>query len=331
MLSQTNHDKLPQPTAPLLSTRRLDELEAFHCRETEPRAWSYIRPRKSALFRISRLKLHSSEIYNCSFSSAIRGISEPLKSFQLMLPIQGHIVNRSANRNLAVHPGFVSIQFPGSCADNCWQDNTRALVIRVGTASLEPFLSRRRLESPPSGRLLLSTTSGLGQSFQELLRQLYNCCESVPQSTEKGVPSAHNAIENLMLYCLALTIENQPVADAIPRMRDDTRKMPSSLRTTLEYIHANLDKPIVMSELAAVSGVSCRALQKSFAKHTGSGPLAFIRAARLDRVREQLLNVSPDNTTVTDTAMRWGFYHLGDFARYYLQKFGEHPSQTLHR
>ncbi|WP_414688000.1 helix-turn-helix domain-containing protein [Mycobacterium sp.] len=36
-------------------------------------------------------------------------------------------------------------------------------------------------------------------------------------------------------------------------------------------------------------------------------------------------------TTVSDTAYRWGFAHLGRFAVAYRNKFGESPSETLHK
>ena len=66
---------------------------------------------KAALFKISRLKLRSTEIYIFSFGSAIRGVSEPLNSFQLILPLEGQIVTRHSNQNLEVQPGFAAIQF----------------------------------------------------------------------------------------------------------------------------------------------------------------------------------------------------------------------------
>jgi len=36
-----------------------------------------------------------------------------------------------------------------------------------------------------------------------------------------------------------------------------------------------------------------------------------------------------DGVTVTATAERWGFGHLGEFSVMYRKRFGESPSQTL--
>ena len=329
MRSRTFYNNLPEPRVPILFTRRLDELESFHSRETEPRSWSYLQSKKAALFKISRLKLRSTEIYNCSFGSAIRGISEPLNSFQLILPLEGQIVTRHSNQNLEVQPGFAAIQCPGHCADNCWDDQSQALVVRIGTTSLEPLISRRCLETMRSGRCLVSTNQGLGQSFYYLLNQIFSEYDDATEMANMKDISARNSLEDLMLYCLALTLENQFMDR--PNTPEEMKLLPSSLRLILDYIYANLDQPMTLTDLTEVTGVSSRSLQKSFAKHIGKGPLAFIRAAKLTKVREQLLKASPNDTSVTHIAMRWGFYHLGDFSRYYLVQFGEHPSETLNK
>jgi AraC family transcriptional regulator, ethanolamine operon transcriptional activator len=52
---------------------------------------------------------------------------------------------------------------------------------------------------------------------------------------------------------------------------------------------------------------------------------------RLHRVRHALVAVTPGSTTVAAEALRWGFWHFGDFARAYSECFGELPSQTLAR
>ena len=58
--------------------------------------------------------------------------------------------------------------------------------------------------------------------------------------------------------------------------------------------------------------------------------MVFARRVRLERARGLLRN--PDDTTsVTGIALLCGFSNLGHFANAYRTKFGELPSQTLHR
>ncbi|MNT90626.1 transcriptional regulator EutR [compost metagenome] len=54
--------------------------------------------------------------------------------------------------------------------------------------------------------------------------------------------------------------------------------------------------------------------------------MALLRNRRLDAVRARLLE-QPGHC-VTDTALEFGFGHLGRFSSYYRERFGELPSQT---
>ncbi len=57
--------------------------------------------------------------------------------------------------------------------------------------------------------------------------------------------------------------------------------------------------------------------------------MAYVKARRLERIREELLRGETDS--VTASALRWGITHLGRFAGEYFRMFGELPSATLNR
>lgn len=82
--------------------------------------------------------------------------------------------------------------------------------------------------------------------------------------------------------------------------------------------------------LASAAGVSSRSLFRAFRRERGHGPMEAVRRARLLRVRRDLLTADP-KLSVTEIAMRWGFYHLGRFAGVYIRQFGELPSVTRQR
>ncbi len=46
-------------------------------------------------------------------------------------------------------------------------------------------------------------------------------------------------------------------------------------------------------------------------------------------VRDRLLTARNEGKTVTDIAMKYSFFHLGQFAVDYRKIFGESPSETL--
>lgn len=86
-----------------------------------------------------------------------------------------------------------------------------------------------------------------------------------------------------------------------------------------------------MSDLCRVAAVSERALQNAFKEVMGLTPLAYLTRVRLHRVREALLAGTHGSTTVSAEALKWGFWHFGEFSRTYKECFGELPSDTLRR
>jgi len=106
---------------------------------------------------------------------------------------------------------------------------------------------------------------------------------------------------------------------------------PFHLMRAEEFIYGNLDKPITRDQLAEVSCCSIRTLSRSFEKKYGIGPMAFIKQRRLDAAYLELLSAKPDNTTVTQVAINYGFAHTGKFAIEYGKAFGESPSTSLAR
>ena len=90
------------------------------------------------------------------------------------------------------------------------------------------------------------------------------------------------------------------------------------------------ERPFTVNSLARAVGLSSRSLSRGFQCLRGYGPMAAVRRARLERVRLDLLTAAP-HQSVTDLAMRWGFYHLGRFSGLYAAHFGELPSATRRR
>jgi transcriptional regulator GlxA family with amidase domain len=51
----------------------------------------------------------------------------------------------------------------------------------------------------------------------------------------------------------------------------------------------------------------------------------------MQQARRAISSAMHAETTVTEIASRYGFWHFGRFAGYYQSLFGETPSVTLHR
>lgn len=85
------------------------------------------------------------------------------------------------------------------------------------------------------------------------------------------------------------------------------------------------------SELAAALGVTDRWVRAAFHRVFGVSATAYFRARAIDGAHRDLRVAHPGAASVTEVAMRWGFWHLGRFSATYRSYFGEVPSETLAR
>lgn len=104
---------------------------------------------------------------------------------------------------------------------------------------------------------------------------------------------------------------------------------PAVLQRAEAYLRAHFSAPLAMADLANEAGTSVRSLQESFRQYRGCTPSQYLRALRLSEVRKRL-DLTPE-APVTQVALDCGFAHLGRFAGYYRERFGETPSETRRR
>jgi len=108
------------------------------------------------------------------------------------------------------------------------------------------------------------------------------------------------------------------------------KPLPRSVKKATDWLESEPARAWRLVDLATVSGVSPRTLQKHFRRFLGGSPRAFLEELRFQQVRRDLL-AACDNANVTDIATRAGFAHLGRFASGYRRRYGESPSATLRR
>jgi AraC family transcriptional regulator, ethanolamine operon transcriptional activator len=133
-------------------------------------------------------------------------------------------------------------------------------------------------------------------------------------------------------------VTSSRVEDAVlDALLDATTELPSAgrpatrtdpLRRAEEYLTAHLAEPVTVSELSRAVGVPVRTLHSGFRRSLGLPPKTYGRVLRLNAARVDLRKAGP-GVTVSQVAIRWGFFHLGNFAADYRRMFGESPSETL--
>lgn len=85
-------------------------------------------------------------------------------------------------------------------------------------------------------------------------------------------------------------------------------------------------EPLSVAALALELDVPAASLREAFMETIGVTPSAWLRQHRLDGARRDLTRTGG---SVSEIAMKWGFWHLGRFSAYYAQRFGHTPSDAL--
>jgi AraC-like DNA-binding protein len=98
-----------------------------------------------------------------------------------------------------------------------------------------------------------------------------------------------------------------------------------------DYLAANPNRAIYLTELCAATGVSERTLRSACEEHLGMAPMRYLALRRMYLVRRALLRADASKATVTRIVTDYGFWELGRFSVTYRQLFGELPSETLRR
>jgi AraC family ethanolamine operon transcriptional activator len=96
-----------------------------------------------------------------------------------------------------------------------------------------------------------------------------------------------------------------------------------------EYIFENQTEPVTVQKLVEETGVSVRTLEYSFLERFGTTPKAVLKSLRLSGANRELISTVEGSIQISDIATRWGFSHMGQFAKDYKLMFGELPSKTL--
>ena len=115
---------------------------------------------------------------------------------------------------------------------------------------------------------------------------------------------------------------------SMPRGKAHTRYR--VMRRALEYIDAHPAEPHSIEALCSACATSVSTLERAFRDHFGVSPKTYLTLFRLAGLRRALVAAEPQ-TTVTQAANDWGFWHMGKLAADYRRAYNELPSATLAR
>ena len=179
-----------------------------------------------------------------------------------------------------------------------------------GSLALAPELD---ITAPP-GQAILSLIDTISTVMQ-LENPMLRAPLAVHHMTE--------ALANLIL----LTVPNR-----FSRLLEKTPPAiaPRHVKLAVDFMHANIGRPITIQSVALAAGTSSRSLEVGFRSFKGTTPAAYLRTIRLQAARSDLCDPASTRST-SEIALRWGFFHLGRFAKFYKDAYGEAPSETRRR
>jgi AraC-like DNA-binding protein len=139
------------------------------------------------------------------------------------------------------------------------------------------------------------------------------------------VPEVLRALENELVHTMTRCLAESGVVET----STGHRRHKAIIARFEEFLAANSDRPLYLTEICAGIGVAERTLRGACEEHVGMGPIRFLTLRRMHLVRRALLKADPSKSTVTRVVTDHGFWELGRFSVSYRALFGESPSETL--
>jgi transcriptional regulator GlxA family with amidase domain len=178
----------------------------------------------------------------------------------------------------------------------------------------------------PNGVELLKSTPAAAQGLYNFGRRLADVAARQPEVFD--TPQTQTAAQVEVLETLLATLGSAGRVESA--CQDLTRQAHSRVvQISEDYALTHTAERLYVTDLCEAAGVSERTLQYAFKEVMGMTPISYLTRLRLHRVRQALRAATQGSTTVTAEALRWGFWHFGEFSRAYRECFGELPSDTL--
>jgi AraC family transcriptional regulator, ethanolamine operon transcriptional activator len=211
---------------------------------------------------------------------------------------------------LASQPGFgvASVSFPE-------QDFQRAARLHGGSSTFDrPKCILVRLPSALAARSIRTT-----------IRTIISAVSAHPPGsrTHKVEQPNRDDLLNLIVHAVSGGALFEPSKTHTERAQ--------ALEQAVSAIKERPAEVLTVAALRRISGASERALHYAFVERYGIPPARFMKACRLNGARKDLCGIDSLALKVSDIANKWGFWHLGQFAKDYRLWFGELPSETCRR
>jgi AraC-like DNA-binding protein len=314
-----------------MRTTRLDEAVAAGEAAYFPHRLTTLGPANAFEMCLTARRLGSVTVGVVSYGVDVTlSCGELATGYQVNVPLSGRVLARNGTRDVVVRPGQAGIYLPtGVTTVDLITGDCLLLGIRIERSHLEEELERlldRPLRRPAQLATTVGVTRGPGRDWLELVQTVRP--HPARPNDLLAQPSIADQLGSALTTGLLLAASHD-YAQEVDRPRASAG--PGHVRRALTTIEQHYAEPLTITDLATAGRISVRRLQAGFRSHLGVTPMNYLRQFRIDRAHEQLRRAEPGSTSVTEVALTCGLRHLGRFATEYHDRYGETPSQTLHR
>ncbi|MER5890927.1 helix-turn-helix domain-containing protein [Streptomyces sp. NPDC001941] len=275
--------------------------------------------------RFRRLHRQGLALYELGWGAPVEVAAGELPDFyNIHIPVAGDGVVRVAGREVSTP---CSVAGPGMTLGMSLSAQADTLILCLPQATVDNAVTGHTGEPPttalrftpalPDADPAVAAWLGTARAFAQFAAS--------PLATRSPLAAAH--FEQVLVHGL---VGLQPHDHSVALPPHTHPALPRAVRRAMAYCEEHAAEPVSVADMAVAARVSPRTLQECFRSHFGTTPVAHLRRVRLDRVHQDLLRIADgsESGTVAEAATRWGFTHLGRFAAYYRETYGQVPSRT---
>jgi AraC-like DNA-binding protein len=330
MAHETSTETVPQREEPAHSEFATSEPDAAH--EWLGAVYADYRPeesnnRRDFRFRAAHTPLGRGSVSRLQYSMSADNNIAPSNVLLVLQPSRG-TMRVSLGRDEEVIPTGSPVLFPPhQVVSALWADIDAGCVcldaadverVAVETTGLETITLRFTGLRPMSPGHARHWNDAVGHLLRAVLRN--------PEVTVNPLIAGQ-----LTQLLAAAALADFPSTTLASRRRvPPDHAAPAVVRRATDFIEANADREMTLSEIAAASGIGPRGLQAAFLRHQDTTPTDYARRVRMERAHRDLRTADPAGLeTAPAIAARWGFADPERFATDYQQIYRRSPGETL--
>ncbi|MDR3095598.1 MAG: AraC family transcriptional regulator [Paraburkholderia sp.] len=309
-----------------------DEVTDVVGRAFKPHAMTLRDPERALNTQLYSKKVGQISLHLLEYGAEVKVEPDCFEGFVLVeIPLRGGGRYRCGRESLDGDTAHAVVMSPGKPVHLDLAPSLSQLIVKLDQRLIDRTCAAHlgcQTREPVSFDLGLDLGGRAGRAWMSTLRHAIEGSETFPELLDNAIYCAH--IEQMLIDALLYAHPHNfshrfALTHALPAVA------PAYVRRAVEYLEAHAAEPITIESLAQAIGVSARALFNAFRSTYDQTPMGYLRELRLQRVHDALLEGTPHAETLTQLAVQWGFFHYGRFARYYSERFGERPQDTLRR